>query len=91
MVARGKTESSEAVRYGFACPVRAGHRLYRSPHDCWAFFTCTFPDYRSHLGGCPFSMVFNEDSQRCDELKNVSGCKKYYDVEDEDDDDDKHV
>jgi hypothetical protein len=91
MVARGKTECSEAVRYGFTCPVRAGHRLYRSPHDCRAFFTCTFPAYRPHLGGCPFSMVFNEDSQRCDEPKNVPGCEKYYDVEDDDDDDDEHI
>lgn len=71
-------ECSEAIRYDFTCPVKAGHYIHRSPRDCRAFFTCAFPHYRPHLGGCPYGKVFNEKIQRCDVPANVEGCERYY-------------
>jgi hypothetical protein len=68
-------------QYDFECPIKSGHHTFPAPGDCRAFFTCQFPSYRPHLGGCSYGLVFNEKTQRCDEPKNVAGCENYYNEE----------
>jgi hypothetical protein len=75
-----RPECSAEKLYGFECPkVRTVYNIFPSQEDCRAYFVCSLPGFPPHLGGCPFTLVFNPKTLRCDHPANVEGCENYYD------------
>lgn len=74
---------------GFTCPERGAaknaffisseYRFYRSPHDCQRYFICI--DGRPRLGNCGDNQAFNELTNTCDGVENVTGCAQSYNAD----------
>lgn len=69
-----------AAYLGFSCPQvakssglgQAEYRSFRSPRDCQRYFICV--DEKPRLYNCGDGMAYNELTNECDGIENVTGC-----------------
>ncbi|XP_050498238.1 protein obstructor-E-like [Diabrotica virgifera virgifera] len=75
----------DALDDGFECPIQSvgndgrkvPHPTYAHPSDCQKFYICR-NGVDPQKGSCSPGTVYNEDTSRCDDPKNVEGCENYY-------------
>lgn len=79
---KGCNEQGKTLKDGFQCPMeeqkttngrRAVHPTYPHPTDCHKYYIC-LNGQEPRESGCQGGLVYNKDSQKCDDKKNVAGC-----------------
>lgn len=83
-----QVSSCDAEAYlGFTCPeepsVRGlgdpGFRYFRSANDCQRYYVCV--NSRPRLYNCGEGSAFNDITNQCDGIENVTGCASQYNVD----------
>jgi len=75
----------EVTDDGFKCPnlpadntgLADPHPKYADPEDCAKFYIC-LNGVSPRQQGCELGLVYNTNTQQCDDAENVPECKDYY-------------